>query len=680
MPNNLIHETSPYLLQHAHNPVNWYPWGKEALEKAEAENKPILVSIGYAACHWCHVMEHESFEDEATAAIMNEHFINIKIDREERPDLDHIYMDALQAMVGNDGWPLNIFLTPNKKPFYGGTYFPPQPYANKPSWKEVLIAISNAFKNKRNEIEQQANNLTAHIAQTNNFGIKQPGHNNSTFTMESVDVACFNLLKQADTVWGGFGTAPKFPQTFSIQFLLRYYHTQKNNTESAANAALAQALLSLDKMIDGGIYDQLGGGFARYSTDKEWLVPHFEKMLYDNALLIVVLSEAYQLTKKEKYKTVIIDTIAFVERELKDANGGFYAALDADSEGKEGKFYIWSFNEVLQHLQKDAKIFCDYFDISHNGNWEGENILRVLHTKESIAAKHNIEVKQLDEIIRNGKQKLFTERAKRARPGLDDKIILGWNALMNYAYTKAYMALGNDAYKLSAIENMQFLLQVFTTGNTFSHVYKNGISKYSAFLDDLAYLIQALLNLHRITGNTQWLAQATTICETVQKDFIEENGYFYFTPVSQQDVIVRKKEIYDGATPAGNSIMAGNLLELGILSGNKEWQLQSEKIVHSIAEMITKYPTSFGIWNNVLLQIIHGTKEIVVTGHFENSLKEILSLYLPNAVIMAATIPDESYPLFTGKESGQPVAIYLCENYTCKKPVNTVQALINAME
>ena len=360
--NKLIDETSPYLLQHAHNPVNWFPWGDEALQSSKKENKPILVSIGYSACHWCHVMERESFEDEETASLMNKHFINIKIDREERPDLDHIYMDAVQAMTGSGGWPLNVFLTPDAKPFYGGTYFPPKRAFNRPSWQEVLLGVIEAFSQRRSEIDAQAENLTEHLMQANAFGISSAGENNF-FTKENSNEAFNNIMKNADTKWGGFGRAPKFPQSFVIQYLLRYYYVNGNKE------ALEQALLSIDKMIDGGIYDQVGGGFARYSTDTEWLVPHFEKMLYDNALLLSIISEAYQITGDKRYREVIEETIQFVQRELMHSGGGFYAALDADSEGEEGKFYVWSYEEVIGLLGNHAIVFCDFFDVQPAGNW-----------------------------------------------------------------------------------------------------------------------------------------------------------------------------------------------------------------------------------------------------------------------------------------------------------------------
>ncbi len=675
MPNRLIHETSPYLLQHAYNPVNWYPWGKEALEIALKKDKPILVSIGYAACHWCHVMERESFEDETTAAIMNEHFVNIKIDREERPDLDHIYMDAVQAMTGSGGWPLNVFLTPGKEPFYGGTYFPPKPLMNRPSWQDVLQSVANAFKNKRGEIEQQANNMKEHLLQANSFGINNDNSIISPPT-ESIDIACGHILKAADKVWGGFSKAPKFPQACSIQFLLRYYHTQRHRIESYAPSALQQALLSLDKMIDGGIYDQIGGGFARYATDTEWLVPHFEKMLYDNALLLSILSEAYQITKNEKYKATIVQTIECVERELMHVGKGFYAALDADSEGEEGKFYVWDKQEIHDLLGDDAEIFCNYYDITDNGNWEHKNILRVLKPLQTVAESYGMTIEKLSLLLECGRVKLLAGRSKRMRPALDDKIILAWNALMNTACSKAYAATGIERYKNLAIDNMQFLLQAFFDVNDgLRHVWKNGIAKHPAFLDDYANLIQALLYLHRTTGNTLWLQQAKQFTEKVIEDFSDGSGFFYYTPIGQQDVIIRKKEMYDGATPSGNAIMAQNLFELGLIFDNRDWQKRAEKMITGMSNMIITYPTSFGAWLHTLLQMVAGHKEIVLIGDFEKALPELLSHYLPHTVIMASRAQNENFPLLKNKIAEGPLSIYLCEKYACKKPVFSIKEL-----
>lgn len=682
MPNALIHETSPYLLQHAHNPVNWFPWGEEALKKAKEEDKPILVSIGYSACHWCHVMEKESFEDEATATIMNEYFINIKIDREERPDLDQIYMDAVQAMTGSGGWPLNVFLTPNKKPFYGGTYFPPKAMMNRPSWKDVLIAVADGFKSKRKEIEAQSDNLTQHLSQSNKFGIHTPS---STFALDDMDNAFENIMKQADTLWGGFGNAPKFPQTFSIQFLLHYNLLEKKRKNDDAEAALKQALLSIDKMIDGGMYDQIGGGFARYSTDREWLAPHFEKMLYDNALLITTISEAYRITKNEKYKTIIAETVDFLQRELMHQQGGFYSALDADSEGVEGKCYIWTLGEITKILGDDAELFSSYYDVSEKGNWvhdfgnaEGINILRVLKPLELFATERNISISEVSEKLNKSKTKLFAERQKRIRPGLDDKILLGWNALMNTALCKAFCATGNSIYKKMAIDNMNFILSAFADkGDELFHVWKNNKAKHPAYLDDYAWLIEALLNLYQISANTVYLKKAKALCFVVIENFLDEEGYFFYTPKNQKDIIIRKKEIYDGATPSGNAVMAQNLLKLGIIFENSYYTQLAEKMIIGVGNMATKYPTSFGVWLDALFQLIKGTKEIVIIGEYEKPLEEVNALPVPFSILMASKNSEDGFPLLKDKLFTPPFSIFLCQNYACQKPVQSVLELSN---
>jgi uncharacterized protein YyaL (SSP411 family) len=678
--NHLITETSPYLLQHAHNPVNWFPWGDEALNKAKTENKPILVSIGYAACHWCHVMERESFEDEATADIMNKSFINIKIDREERPDLDHIYMDAVQAMTGSGGWPLNVFLTPDAKPFYGGTYFPPRRAYNRSSWQEVLQGVVQAFHERRHEIDAQAENLTQHILQSNSFGLQAPSGDATIFDRKKLDEAAETILKAGDQEWGGFGNAPKFPQTFTIQFLLRYYSITKPATQ-LSETSLRQALLSLDKMIEGGIYDQLGGGFARYSTDAEWLAPHFEKMLYDNALLVSVLSEAYQLTQKEQYREVIRETMQFIQRELFHPQQGFYAALDADSEGEEGKFYVWQKREVEDCLDKNAELFCRYYDITNQGNWEGTNILRVKQPLEEFAAVNGIDTEELKTILEKGKDLLLKQRQLRIRPLLDDKIILGWNALMNTACSKAFEATGEKEYRQLAIDNMHFLLQTFRKegGGSFYHTWKNGQAKYPAFLDDYAFLVQALLQLSEITADPGWLLEAKGITEYIIAHFSEaETGFFYYTGEGQSDVIVRKKEVYDGAIPSGNAIMAYNLYRLSVFFNKSDWRERSDKMVTSLGHAITRYPTSFGVWNALLMEMIAGTHEIAILG---NDAEEIhlglLKKYIPHRVLMASIIADHTFPLMEGKEATDPVSIYLCRNFACLRPVNTIKDLMS---
>ncbi|MBY0476864.1 MAG: thioredoxin domain-containing protein [Chitinophagaceae bacterium] len=674
--NHLAKETSPYLLQHAHNPVDWYAWNSEVLQKAKEEDKPVLLSIGYSSCHWCHVMERESFEDETTAAIMNKHFINIKVDREERPDLDHLYMDALQAMTGSGGWPLNIFLTPDLKPFYGGTYFPPVKAYNRASWKEVLYGVANAFRERRSEIEEQANELTAHLQNANAFGTKKITAvnipNEELFLKHHADEIAANIMKSADKEWGGFGQAPKFPQTFTIRCLLQYHHYTKNEE------AIAQACLSLDKMIEGGIYDHAGGGFARYSTDREWLAPHFEKMLYDNALLVMALSEAYQITKKETYRKTIIETLQFINREMTSPENGFYAAMDADSEGVEGKYYTWSKQEINELLKEDADLFCNYYDVSEEGNWEGVNIFRTLQRKEEFCSRNQLDISAFEKRMQHCLNMLLEKRTTRIAPLLDDKIILSWNALMNTAYCKAFAALGIEAYRSAALNNMNFLLQKFShTHGSMAHVYKEGVTRYPGFLDDYAYTIQALIALQEITSDTAWLEKAKQLSEYVLLHFSEEEtGYFFFTPAGQQDIIVRKKEVYDGAVPSGNAVMAFNLNYLSIVFDAKSWKEQSIKMIAGMQEAIVRYPGSFGIWASLLLNFIKGYNELAIVGNgFAEARDLTVAAYIPNLVLQAAAESNRNFPLLKEKttKNGQ-TTYFLCKEYVCLAP--TVNPLI----
>lgn len=676
--NHLIKETSPYLLQHAHNPVEWYPWGDEALQKAKDNDKPILVSIGYSACHWCHVMEKESFENEETAKLMNEFFINIKIDREERPDLDHIYMDAVQALAGSGGWPLNVFLTPDCKPFYGGTYFPPLNAFNRPSWKEVLTGVYRLFIEKRQEVEAQAEELTIHIGQTNRSTLNLSTINakEEIFTWQQAKSIFENIMKQADKKWGGFGNAPKFPQSFTIKYLLRYYHYTKNKE------ALTQACLSLDKMIYGGIYDQIGGGFARYSTDEEWLAPHFEKMLYDNALLISALCDAYQLTGNQLYKVIVDQTIDFIKRELMNEDSGFYSALDADSEGKEGKYYVWSFDEIHEILGEDAKLFCEYYDVTPQGNWEHTNILRVLVPLNEVALKKNIDETEFERLLKQFSAKLLHQRSKRVKPQTDDKILLGWNSLMNIALSRASKAFANDTYRELAVANFNFLWSKFQSNDenvTLYHTFKDGIAKYPAFLDDYAYFIKACINLQEITSNVIYLEHALSLTKIVIENFSEGiNDYFYYTGKSQMDIIVRKREIYDAAIPSGNSVMAENLIYLSAIFDNKEWQEKALTLVKNLSEFIIKYPTSFGNWGCVSIDQAAMINELVVIGKgFESLRDELLQNFIPNKVLQSAEISGEvAFPLLQNRDITSKPLIYLCRNYTCKLPTKSVQVIL----
>jgi uncharacterized protein YyaL (SSP411 family) len=586
-------------------------------------------------------------------------------------------MDAVQAMTGSGGWPLNVFLTPDQKPFYGGTYFPPQRAFNRPSWQEVLINVKDAFRLKRHEIDAQAENLTEHLVQSNSFGI-QPGNHPGFYAMEKADELFQNIMKSADRVWGGFGRAPKFPQTSVVLYLLRYYYVTKNED------ALKQALLSIDKMINGGIYDQVGGGFARYSTDAEWLVPHFEKMIYDNALLVSILSEAFQLTKNNKYREVIDETIQFVRRELMHDESGFYSAIDADSEGEEGKFYVWQYEEVKAVLKDKAELFSLFFDITPEGNWDHKNILWRQKSEEIFCKENNITLPELEKIIADGKENLLAERNKRIRPQTDDKLLLSWNALMNTAISKAFAATGNEGYRQLAIRNMNFILQNFSIENSeaFFHVWKNGIGRQPAFLDDYAFLIQALIQLQEITGNPDYLIKAKNITEYVFENFSEPvTGYFFYIAKHQQDVIVRKKEVYDGAQPSGNAVMADNLYRLSLFFDITNWKKQALKITESLGNAIIRYPASFGAWSCLYLEIVAGTNEIVVIENDINGLyNQLLVQFIPHKILMNRKGDEKMFPLLANKNYFDKPAIYLCRNSACEKPVETVNELMGLLK
>jgi uncharacterized protein YyaL (SSP411 family) len=670
-PNRLINETSPYLLQHAQNPVDWYAWGEEALQRAKQEDKPMLVSIGYAACHWCHVMERESFEDLSTASLMNQYFICIKIDREERPDLDHFFMDALQATSGNGGWPLNMFLTSDGRPFYGGTYFPPQPMHNRISWKELLVQIHRAYQKRRADIEEQANNLIAHLQKSNQLKVNNRFEvtQEEMFTQQQTQKIFNNIMGAADQVEGGFGNAPKFPQTYTIQYLLRYHHFTGNRE------AIDQATLSLKKMMRGGIYDQLGGGFCRYSTDAQWLAPHFEKMTYDNALLLLVLAEAFQLTADQEYKRVAVETIGFMQRELQDVNGGFYAALDADSEGEEGKFYTWGKKEFDQILGEDAAAMAALYDVTEHGNWEEVNILHMLKSVQEWAKDLGLEEGAALNLLSEAKAKLMAFRNKRVRPATDDKVILGWNALFNQALSKAGQAFGEEEWIALAIQNMNFLLSSFENkaNAQLLHTHKAGVSKYPAFLDDVAYLIQALLYLYEPTGSLDYLEKARELLQYAIEHFSDEDQlFFYYTPSFQSDILVRKKDLYDGAIPSGNAIMAWNLYRLGLLFDQQDWRKRAEMMLETVKDAAVKYPTSYGIWSNLLLEFTQGTHEILVLGPEARQMgQELLSRYVPNKVFMAAAEAKTGYPLMEGLLPAPDTKIFICRNYTCSLPLAT---------
>jgi uncharacterized protein len=680
MKNELINETSPYLLQHAHNPVHWQPWGTAALQLAKELDKPILISIGYSACHWCHVMEKESFENEATAAIMNEHFINIKIDREERPDIDHIYMDAVQAMTGSGGWPLNVFLTPDAKPFYGGTYFPPSKAHGRASWIDVLMSLQDAWKNRRADMERQAETLVEHLKKSNNLGqiknVVSLDAGNNIFTKQDCKAMTAALLALADTVEGGFGKAPKFPQTFSINSLLQSAHYLKDEN------ALKQAELSLRKMLDGGIYDQLGGGLCRYSTDVEWLAPHFEKMLYDNALFIVALGNAYLLTKNSIYKNAIAHVCNFIFTEMKSPSGGYYAAIDADSEGVEGKFYVWDKVEIDELLGKDAALFNQYYDVTEKGNWEEKNILRILKPLDEIAKQFGISLVEAERILIKSKDILLIERSKRIRPSTDDKIILGWNALLITSFCKAYAVLQEEKYKTTAEQLFQFMEKAFVDNNgSYFHTYKDEVAKYPAFLDDYAYFIEAAIQLQEITGNVYYLDFAKTLTNHVINNFSDvESPFFFYTKDGQADIIVRKIEVYDGATPSANAVMAKNFHYLSVIFDNKEWYQKGVSMIESLKTIIVKHPNSFGIWSATAMNMAVGNNEIAIIGKYKTPLlNEVLLQYIPNKILQSSSMLSDM-PLLSKKPIFEKTLLYLCLNFECKEPFDNVSNLMDSLE
>jgi uncharacterized protein YyaL (SSP411 family) len=678
--NRLIHETSPYLQQHAHNPVDWHPWGEEALAKAKAEDKPILVSIGYSTCHWCHVMERESFENETIAAFMNKHFINIKVDREERPDVDSIYMEAVQLVQnGQGGWPLNCFLMPDGRPFFGGTYFPPKPAYQRASWIQVLQNLSKAYQERRSDVEAQANQLVGYIekAQTQFANTITLPEGEQPFDRAFIANTFQSLSQNFDEENGGFGGAPKFPGAMPLQFC-RNYHLAEGN-----EAALEHLLRSLDKMSMGGIYDHLGGGFSRYTVDERWLVPHFEKMLYDNALLVGLLADTYKLTERPLYKQRIEETFAWVEREMLSEEGGFYAALDADSEGVEGKFYVWDKTEITTVLGEDSALFCAFYDVSEEGNWEEKNILNIPVDKAVFMEQHSLEnEKDFDAFLLNCRTKLLVERAKRIRPGLDDKILLDWNMMLVTAYCKAYQALGIEAYKKRALKALVFALKAFRVGEDSLHLYhsyKDGQAKHHAFLDDYAFLIEALIEVHTITQDTSYSNLAKGYLDFVNNEFLDHQQHlYYFTSAKQQDIILHKKSIYDGATPSGNAIMLSNLQRLGVLFDAPEYREQAIKMALVVKDKVAEYPSSFGQWANALFLEVYPLKTVAVMGTETNStIQNLLSKALLNTFISTAetkAVRGLEVPSTTGERS-----IIVCKDYTCSLPVDTVEAALDLL-
>ena len=666
--NLLGQETSPYLLQHAANPVHWFPWGDAAFEKAQAENKPILVSIGYSSCHWCHVMEHESFENQETAELMNALFVNIKVDREEYPDVDHMYMDAVQAMTGSGGWPLNVFLTPDKKPFYGGTYFPPVRAFNRASWKEILVNVSQYFTQNREEVEKQALQLTNHLTSASKLGVVEQNSNNIDEALPEIDMRKLveKVLANADKQEGGFGTAPKFPSTFAIKLLLDHY-ALTGHSES-----LDQALLSLDKMRMGGIYDHIGGGFARYSTDKFWLAPHFEKMLYDNALLIEVYAIAFSITKKEIYKNTITEIVEWLSREMtfsdqKHKGIGFYSAQDADSEGVEGKYYTWSYEELEEILKGDFQEFAEYFNLKEEGNWEHTNILH-----EMPSSKEHVSPVFLEKLTRI-KQELLEIRSMRIRPLTDDKILLGWNALMNKALTNAGLLTEEKGFIDLAQQNMHFMLENFKSeAHLYYHTYKNGLAKIPAFADDFAYLADALISLANATGNAVYLDRSKEITNYLLKNFKAENAVLLdFANHQFQQVEINKREIYDGAMPSPNAIFCSVLGQLSTQLNMFEWSDKASRMLDYMRNHCQHHPSSFAIWSSLWQVKQVGEVEVKVEG--DAAFKIVMQLhnkgYKPNVKYSITGEKGKNLKQDNEQAREGETRIVICKNQVCHKPI-----------
>ncbi len=672
--NALAGETSPYLLQHAHNPVQWHPWCEAALAKAKSENKPILLSIGYSACHWCHVMERESFEDEDIARLMNEHFVNIKVDREERPDLDSIYMTAVQRMTGRGGWPMTVFLTPDQEPFFCGTYFPPEDLHGIPGFRRVLSGIAQAFKEQRQNVDRDAKAIIDELRESD-WRHAAAGELKS----EILDTALPGIISNFDSQNGGFGTAPKFPPSMTLDFLMRSYR------RTGDGEILKVINLTLEKMANGGIYDQLGGGFHRYSVDAEWLVPHFEKMLYDNALLSRAYLDAYLLTGNDLFKRIAQETLDYVAREMTSPEGGFYSSQDADSEGKEGAFFLWTVKETESVLGgEDARIFCGYFGMSPEGNFEGKNILFAPRSSVAIARRLGVDEERLNEIIRRGRIMLFQAREKRARPGRDEKALTAWNGLMLRSFAEAASALDRDDYRGVAVRNADFLLSRLNSGGRLLRSFKDGRARLNAYLEDYACLIEGLISVYEATFDLRWIKEAESLAQSMVSKFWDPQGKgFYFTSQDHEALIHRPKEFYDNATPSGNSAAAYALLRLSGLTGENRWTDYSLSVMQNAADLMQRHPSAFP---NMLcaLDFYRTRIEIAVVGDPGNSaaralLNEIFHVYSPHKVVACGTGGDLLLLKDKPQINGAATA-YVCRSYTCGMPVASAAELRKAID
>ena len=676
MANRLINETSPYLLQHAENPVDWYAWGEEALGRARDEDRPILLSIGYSACHWCHVMERESFENDDIAALMNDNFVNIKVDREERPDLDAVYMEAVQMMTGSGGWPMTVFLTPEGHPYYGGTYFPPEDRGGMPGFPRLLAAASQAYHTNKGEIDRVTRQLSEQMGRTG-----QMPRGFTPLTTEVMHNAYSQLATQFDHLNGGFGSAPKFPQPMTPEFLLRY------NRHGFNARALEMVELTLRKMAYGGMYDQVGGGFHRYSTDAYWLVPHFEKMLYDNALLARLYLHAWQVTGNPLYRRITEETLDYVLREMTDPAGGFYSAQDADSEGVEGKFFVWTPDELRPLLGDDADLVMGYYGVTERGNFEGANILNVTTPPETYANQRGVSETDLLAAIARARAVLLDVREQRIHPLRDDKVLTSWNGMMLRSFAEAGAALGRDDYLDAARANAAFLLDRMRDENRrVLRTWRNGEAKLNGYLEDYACLIDGLLSLHEATLEPRWLQEAVSVADGMIALFWDDAvAGFYDTGSDHETLVIRPRDVFDNAQPCGSSVAADVLLRLAVITGNDDYSAKGATPLRAMQQMLGRAPAATGHWLGALDFYVSLPREIVIVGPTTDSvtadmLDAVSTRFMPNRVLVGvadpANPPLKDSPLLEQRvmQGGRPTA-YVCENYACQLPVTDAAAL-----
>lgn len=675
MSNHLTGSTSPYLLQHANNPVDWYPWGAEALEKARSENKPIFLSIGYAACHWCHVMAHESFEDLETAAILNACYVSIKVDREERPDLDSIYMSAVIALTGQAGWPMSVFLTPDLQPFYGGTYFPPEPRHGLPSFKNLLLVLFEAWKSQREEVLRVGGQITAQLVEQTNQVKSQAG-----FDAASLSTAAINLQKTYDWQEGGWGPAPKFPQPMAIEFLLRRHL-------AGDTGALEPALHALRAMAQGGMYDVIGGGFARYSTDALWRIPHFEKMLYDNAQLARVYLHAWLISGDASFRRVVEETLAYVGREMLAPEGGFYSSLDADSAGQEGQFYVWTLEETNTILSDQSAFFELAYGITSAGNWEGKTVLQRAVDDSSLASHFNLSTEQVAAKLADCHARLLTARNARIRPTTDDKVLTSWNGLMLVAFAEAARVLDDPEYLNIATRNADFLLTALRPDGGLRRAWRAGRTGQEVFLEDYASLILGLLALYQTDFDNRWFSQAYSLTEEMLRRFSDPSGGFFDTPAGPETILARHKDLQDNATPSGNSLAAEALLQISTFTGEDDWRVRAEQALALVSGLAPRYPSAFGRWLSAVDFALSTVKQVAIIGELDDPrTKELAALarksYRPNMVITASSLPlpDGCPSLLNDRPilNGKPTA-YVCQGFVCQLPVTAPGDLVKQL-